>query len=131
LAHTPVKAIAAMTNRPVLERAIPVFGVEDIAAAVTFYCSVLGFTEGWSRGSPPTLVQVARDDIEVHLARGAGSGATSAYFHVKGVDAYYAEVRARGGKVVDVVGDRASGMRDFVVTDPAGNMLSFGEPVQK
>lgn len=120
-----------MTNRPVLERAIPILGVDDIAKAVTFYRNVLGFAEGWSRGSPPALVQVARDDIEVHLARNAGHSVASAYFNVRGVDAYYAEVRARGGNIIEAVGDRTSGMRDFVVTDPAGNKLSFGESLQK
>lgn len=115
-----------MTNRPVLERAIPVLGVDDIAAAVTFYRNVLGFAEGWSRGSPPALVQVARDDIEVHLARRSESASARANFSVQGVDAYFAEVRARGGKIVASIGDRPSGMRDFVVADPAGNMLKIG-----
>lgn len=120
-----------MTNRPVLERAIPLFGVEDIAAAVNFYRNVLGFAEGWSRGSPPTLVQIARDDIEVHLSRRTGSAVASSYFLVQGVDAYFAEVRARGAKIVEAIGERASGMREFVLTDPAGNVLTFGESLNK
>lgn len=120
-----------MTNRPVLERAIPILGVDDFAAAVTFYRNVLGFAEGWTRGSPPSHVQVARDDIEVHLTRRSGSAVASAYFNVQGVDAYFAEVRARGGKIVESIGDRASGTRDFVVTDPAGNILTFGEALTK
>lgn len=121
-----------MTNRPVLERAIPLFGVDDIAAAVNFYRNVLGFAEGWSRGSPPTLVQIARDDIEVHLSRRTGSAAvSSSYFLVQGVDAYFAEVRARGAKIVESIGERAWGMREFVLTDPAGNVLTFGESLTK
>jgi predicted enzyme related to lactoylglutathione lyase len=120
-----------MTNRPVLERAIPVFEVDDIAAAVNFYRNVLGFAEGWSRGSPPTLVQIARDDIEVHLSRRSGSAVASCSFLVQGVDAYFAEVRARGAKIVESIGDRASEMREFILTDPSGNVLSFAESLKK
>jgi len=120
-----------MTNRPVLERAIPVFGVDDITAAVNFYRNILGFAEGWTRGSPPTLVQVARDDIELHLARRSGATVASAYVTVQGVDGYFAEVRARGGKIVEEIGDRASGMREFAVTDQSGNLLTFGEDLKK
>ena len=120
-----------MTNRPVLERAIPVLGVDDFAVAVTFFRNVLGFAEGWTRGSPPALVQVARDDSEVLLTRRSGSAVVSAHFNVVGVDAYFAEVRARGGKIVESLGDRAAGGRDFVVSDPAGNLLTFAESPKK
>lgn len=121
-----------MTNRPVLERAAPVLGADDIGAAVSYYRNVLGFAEGWTRGTPTAVAQVTRDDVEVHLMprRGAG-GLGSVYLYVNGVDALYAEVRARGGNVVEPLGNRPSGMRDFVVRDPTGNMLAFGESIKK
>jgi uncharacterized glyoxalase superfamily protein PhnB len=120
-----------MTNRPVLERAIPVLGVDDIAAAVNFYRNVLGFQPGWTRGSPPLLAQVARDESEVHLSRRIGTTVASASFSVQGVDAYFAEVRARGATVVESLSDQTTGMREFAVTDPAGNVLKFAEAIQK
>jgi predicted enzyme related to lactoylglutathione lyase len=120
-----------MTNRPVLERAAPVFGADDIGAAITYYRNVLGFAEGWKRGSPPVIAQVMRDDVEIQLTRRVGSATSSVYFSVVGVDAYYAEIRARGGNIVEPIGDRPSGMRDFVVRDPSGNSLAFGESLMK
>jgi hypothetical protein len=52
-----------------------------------------------------------------------------AYVQLHGVDAYYAELRARNLEVRDL-GDRAYGMRDFEVVDPNGNRLAFGEPTE-
>ena len=120
-----------MTNRPVLERATPVLGADDISAAINYYRSVLGFSEGWKRGSPPVIAQVVRDDVEVHLTRRVGSATSSVYLYVQGVDAYHAEIKARGGNIVEPIGDRPAGMRDFVVRDPSGNSLAFGELVKK
>lgn len=120
-----------MTNRPVLERAIPVLGVEDIPAAVNFYRHVLGFDPGWTRGSPPLMAQLTRDESEVHLTRRTGTTVSSARFNVQGVDAYFAEVRARGATIAESIGDRPTGVRDFVVTDPAGNFLAFSEAIRK
>jgi predicted enzyme related to lactoylglutathione lyase len=120
-----------MTNRPVLERAAPVLGADDIGAAVTFFRDVLGFAEGWKRGTPPMSVQVARDDVELQLTRRVGSATSAVYLYVVGVDAYHAEIRARGGTVVEPIGDRPSGMREFVVRDPSGNSLTFGETIKK
>jgi predicted enzyme related to lactoylglutathione lyase len=120
-----------MTNRPVLERAAPVLGADDISAAINYYRSVLGFAEGWKRGSPPVIAQVGRDDVEVHLTRRVGTATSSVYLYVQGVDAYHAEVKARGGNIVEPIGDRPGGMRDFVVRDPSGNSLAFGELIKK
>jgi predicted enzyme related to lactoylglutathione lyase len=120
-----------MTNRPVLERVAAVLGADDIGAAVAFYKNVLGFAEGWKRGTPTVIAQVARDEVEVHLTRRVGSATASLYVYVAGVDAYHAEIRARGGTIVDPIGDRPSGMREFVVRDPSGNNLAFGEALKK
>lgn len=120
-----------MTNRPVLERSIPVLGVDDIPAAVNFYRHVLGFAPGWTRGTPPALAQLMRDEAEVHLTRRAGSVVMAASFQVQGVDAYFAEVRARGATITDSIADHATGMRQFVLTDPAGNVLTFAEAIKK
>src|SRR5688572_32821955 len=109
-----------MTNRPVLERAAPVLGADDITAAISYYRNVLGFSEGWKRGSPPVIAQVGRDDVELHLTRRVGSATSSVYLFVQGVDAYHAEVKARGGNIVEPIGERTGGMRDLVWRDSSG-----------
>jgi predicted enzyme related to lactoylglutathione lyase len=123
-----------MTNRPVLERAVPVLAVDDVAAAVAYYGSVFGFVAGRTWGSPPAVAEVTRDDVEIHLARrdaAAPAVVTIAYILVRGVDAYFAEVRARGGKIVQPLAERDLGPRGFTASDPAGNTLLFSEPVTK
>lgn len=51
---------------PVLEAAVPVLSVEDLAAALEYYQRVLGFQLAWSWGEPPHLASVCRDRVEVN-----------------------------------------------------------------
>ncbi len=49
------------------------------------------------------------------------------YVQVKGVDAYYSELKGRNVHS-SYLDDRPYGMRDFEILDPSGNRLAFGEP---
>jgi hypothetical protein len=51
-----------------------------------------------------------------------------AYVQMSGVDAYFAELRARRVITGDLA-DRPYGMRDFEVVDPSGNRIAFGQPL--
>jgi catechol 2,3-dioxygenase-like lactoylglutathione lyase family enzyme len=105
----------------------PVFPVSDIASAVSFYCEALGFKLGWTWGEPPTHASVDRDQIDIMLTLNpvkAGSG--DAYVGLKGVESYFAELKARRVPLGEL-SDRPYGMRDFAVRDPDGNRLVFGE----
>lgn len=42
------------------------------------------------------------------------------------VDRYYTTLRSRGAKIEREPADELYGMRDFVVNDPDGNLLTFG-----
>jgi catechol 2,3-dioxygenase-like lactoylglutathione lyase family enzyme len=107
---------------------VPVRSVEE---ALAFYRNQLGFDLGWQWGTPVTHANVCRDSISLDLisAPDARSGTAMAYIQVSGVDAYYAELSARGVRASDL-GNRDYGMRDFEVVDPHGNRLAFGEPIE-
>ena len=105
----------------------PVFPVSDIPSALSFYCDVLGFKLDWTWGEPPTHASVGRDGVDIMLALNlpkAGSG--DAYVGLKGVESYFAELKARQVPLGELA-DRPYGMRDFPVKDPDGNRLVFGE----
>jgi catechol 2,3-dioxygenase-like lactoylglutathione lyase family enzyme len=106
----------------------PVFPVADVPAAVAFYRERLGFDLGWIWGDPPTHASVCRGVVGISLAlepSDAGSG--EAYVELRGVDGYYAVLRARNVELGELH-DRPYGMRDFALVDLDGNRLVFGEP---
>jgi len=118
-----------------LTGAATIFTVRDIAASVTHYCDVLGFTVTFQYGEPTYYACLCRDEVSLHL-RGAnkntqphcGNGAIAVF--VRDVDALHAELAARGAKVLKPPQDYAYGMRDFDVADPDGNQLTFGMEIQ-
>ena len=117
--------------KPRFEAVTPRVPVHSVEEALTFYRNQLGFDLGWTWGVPVTHANVCRDSISLDLisAPAEKRGTAMAYIQVKGVDAYYAELRARGVNLSDL-GDRQYGMRDFEVVDPNGNRLAFGEPTE-
>ena len=117
---------------PKFEAITPRLPVSDVQRALAFYLDQLGFTLGWKWGSPLTHANACRDSIAVDLiASVAGrSGTAMAYVQVRGVDAYFAELKSRNVEL-SAIGDRPYGMRDFEVVDPFGNRLAFGEPTTK
>ncbi len=109
----------------------PIFPADDLAGSIAFYRDRLGFDLAWSWGAPPELASVCRDGIEIMLRQRSGDGPANAqvYLGVTGIDAWYGRLEAAGVTIPVPIGDRAYGMRDFRIVDPAGNALSFGQPV--
>jgi len=109
-----------------------VFQVSDLEAAIRFYRDVLGFTEDFRFGP---YAGVHRDEVQLHLCahqvwkRPVGGGAVVVFSDE--VDQFCAEIRARGARIEADPADQAYGMRDFVVSDPDGNLLTFARSAEE
>ena len=116
---------------PSFDSVTPRIPVPDIESALTFYIDRLGFGLAWKWGDPLTHAGICRDSVSLDLivVPAARQGTAMAYIRIDGVDAYYAELRARNVAVGDIA-DREYGLRDFEVRDPSGNRLAFGQPLQ-
>lgn len=114
---------------PQFEAVTPRLPVADVEKALAFYVDKLGFQLGWKWGNPITHGNVCRGSInlDVICVTEVARGTAMAYVQIRGVDAYFAELKGRGLGVSEPE-DRPYGMRDFEVVDPDGNRLSFGEP---
>ena len=104
-----------------------IFPVADMAEAVGFYRS-LGFTvEQFDDG----YAWVNHQDGEIlHLARAdaldPATNQAAAYVHVQDAADWHAAWSSASLPVTDVI-DQPWGMREFTLTDPAGNLLRVGQ----
>ena len=114
---------------PMLEKALPSLPCGDVAAAVAHYRDVLGFRINYQQQD---LGVMDRDAITVLLiARSPRhTGIGSAYFYVADADALHAELTGKGALVEGEPVSQPWGLREFLVFDPDGNELRFGQPFE-
>ena len=105
------------------------FHVSDLTASLQFYTGLLGFSERFRFGD---YAGVQHGEVQIHLS-GPNStnkrtvGQAGIYIFCDDVDSYYAAVLAKGVKTQAPPKDYEYGMRDFVLEDPDGNLLGFGQ----
>lgn len=105
---------------------------EDVSALAAWYRDALGFTIEMMWGEPATYARIRRGGVELAIgALGPKFGPASVYAIVTGVDALFAEFRARDVPMCTEPSDAEYRMRDFEVTDPEGNRITFGEAVER
>ena len=109
---------------------VTVLQVANIPTALAFYCSVLGFTEDFRYDD---YAGVFLGDVQLYLCahtlwkRPLGGGAV--VLIADEVDVYCATIRQRGATILAEPADQFYGLRDFVLTDPDGNILTFSAPL--
>lgn len=109
------------------ERQHPTLAVRDVAAAIDFYITKLGFTLGFTWGDPPGIAGVNLGKVQMFLERGTPNPAgCSVYFVVGDADELHEFHRAGGVEVVVPLEDRVYGLRDYRVRDLHGYELNFG-----
>ncbi len=117
---------------PDLIRAMPVLDCTDVAASVAFYRDQLGFVaHTW--GEPPSFAIASRGTVTLGLAA-VHAGDTlqvkqnwAAYIYVADADALYAQLLQRGVQIPEAPTLQPWGCRDFVLHDPDGHLLCFGQ----
>lgn len=115
------------------ERAVPILPVKDMGRAIDFY-KQLGFAaERYQNGDGYAFL--TRDGFEIHLSTSeilvSGQSPSGIYFYLaKGTAAALeTEFRAAGTRILSPLAVREWKMNEFVLDDPDGNLLRFGEPV--
>ena len=106
--------------------------VPDVAAAVPFYETVLGFHVVSRSDAPHRAVVIARDRVQMRLAENGGDPAQDGCaFHVTGLEALFAEFQANGlQKELSQFDTEKRGdatWRVFYVVAPDGLCYWFGE----
>lgn len=105
------------------------FRVSDLEASMRFYTAVLGFSERFRFGN---YAGVEHGDVQIHLVgpsvtNGRMTGHGSIYIFCDDVDSYYPEITEKGAIAQAPPKDYDYGMRDFIINDPDGNLICFGQ----
>lgn len=106
--------------------------VENLAAAIPFYETVMGFRVVWRNDSPHRSVILARDDIQIGLAENGGDPTQEGcFFEVDNAESAFAELKANGLQReetefrIDRYGDTS--YKVFFVIAPDGLCYCLGE----
>jgi catechol 2,3-dioxygenase-like lactoylglutathione lyase family enzyme len=124
--------------KPILEKASGYQGdnmrlpVRDLAAALPFYETVLGFRVMSRSDSPHNSAVLARDQVQIGLVENGGDPTQDGCaFHVTGLAALFAEFKANGlQKELSEFGVEKHGggaWKVFYVVAPDGLCYWFGE----
>jgi catechol 2,3-dioxygenase-like lactoylglutathione lyase family enzyme len=106
--------------------------VPDLAAALPFYRSVLGFHVLSESDTPPKSAVLGRDQVQMRLAENGGDPTQDGCaFHVTGLDALFQEFQANGlNKEIssfDTEQHGGAAFKVFYVVAPDGLCYWFGE----
>jgi catechol 2,3-dioxygenase-like lactoylglutathione lyase family enzyme len=105
----------------------PTLRVRDVARAIDFYTSRLGFRLGFTWGEPLRFAGMNFGEVQVFLQQGdPGSVPAQVYFVVDDADALHAFQAGQGVHVLRAPADQAYELRDYTVADLDGNELTFG-----
>ena len=131
-----------MTDLPA-DRMIPLLPCRSIDDQIAFY-EALGFEVTYRQKAPNVYASVQRGAIELHFFVMKGyepaESYSTCYVLVSDIDRLYAEFRAglktalgripsRGIPRIGALGDMSYGVRQFLMTDPGGNIIRIGQPI--
>jgi catechol 2,3-dioxygenase-like lactoylglutathione lyase family enzyme len=108
--------------------AVPTLRITDDESAKRFYVEGLGFRIDWEwRHEPdsPVFLQISRGGLRLYLSGHEGDGRVGGLVHlyVADVDAWQAEMLARGIVAEGPPVDQPWGNREMRLRDPDGNQL--------
>lgn len=126
-----------MAETPVIEDAVAIVPVSDVASTMDFYADVLGFERRFVADDNSFAIAV-HGDAAIHFVRTDDADALKAtannisiYLWVRGLDALFAQLADKLNSLpegrVRAPFDQPYGMREFHIKDPDGCLLLFGE----
>lgn len=110
----------------------PVLPVHDVASAVEFYRSKLGFELDFIMGDPPDHGSVTRGRVGIQFTRAPAAFVASSfpgwtYIFVDNIDALHSEYLERGVTMTRPLESHEHGMREFEIQDIHGFRLRLGQ----
>lgn len=104
---------------------VPELPVEDVERAQRYYRDVLGFEIGWLDPAKG-IGAVSRDRAVIFFRRTKPPFAPSVHWiFAEDLDASYDELKSSGANIVEPLGRKPWGLRQFTIDDLDGNRFYF------
>jgi predicted enzyme related to lactoylglutathione lyase len=102
---------------------VPELPVADVELAQEHYRDVLGFEIGWLYPDKG-IGSVLRGNVTIFFRRRTPPFEPAIHWiFAEDIDASYEELKASGAKIVDPLGEKPWGLRQFTVQDLDGNLF--------
>ncbi|MBL4686719.1 MAG: VOC family protein [Nannocystaceae bacterium] len=126
----PLARLAKACLHGEMSCARPIFNVGELKTAQGYYTDVLGFSLDWEDGEPADFASVSRGDATLFLCQGCqGTPGAWMMVFVSDVDALHREWVAKGARIRMPPTDMRWQLREMHVSDPWGNVIRFGSPL--
>lgn len=121
-----------MSETPEFSAPIPMLRMFDAEKAEAFYLGFLGFKLDWEHrfsADAPLYRQISRGGLILHLSEHHGDGSPGAvvFAPIEGIEAYHAEISAKGYRFMRPGIETVDWGREMQVWDPSGNRIRFCE----
>ena len=113
-----------------------VLAVQNLERSRRYYVDILGFTEdhiaspGWAFLSKDAFHLMLGECADEVSAGETGNHSWFIHLLVDDVDAYFAELRAKGALLVNTPTNREYGLREFILTTPDGHRLMIAQEIR-
>lgn len=108
-----------------------IFPTNNIEADREFYTNKLGFECTFQWENPPTYLVLKRGGVSLHLAlQDVPVGVqhhVKTYVFCQNVELIFQELKIKGVKFEHALNDADYGMKEFVLIDPSGHRIVFGQ----
>ena len=111
-------------------RARTTIGVRDVGTSIEFYERAVGFEVTATMGDPVSFALIGSGGIGLGLVETASpavAGFVCCYFDVAGVEELHLRCLDAGATITSPLTRQPWGNHDFVVADPDGHQIAFGE----
>ncbi len=112
-----------------IEEIIPINVVTNIERAVAFYTEKLGFSISFKWREPIDYIILECQDRHIHLTLKKEKKPSIVYIIFNEVVKLYEKLKTKDVTITSELETLPWGMIEFEITDPDGNQLIFGEPV--
>jgi len=118
-------------HSPVLSHYVSVFQVSNIQHSILFYTMRLGFEVTFEWGDPVHYIAIQRDQVKIHLSESKklqkkSNMSRTIYVFTSAIHQLHADFKAKGINNISALNEADYGMLDFDISDPDGNILTFG-----
>ena len=105
-------------------------GVRSVPDAIDFYEKAVGFAVITTMGEPPTFALIGNGEAGLGLGQveqPAVADFACCYFNIEGVEELHRRCVEAGATITSPLTHQPWGNYDFVVADPDGHQIAFGE----